>query len=243
MRPLAPLLLLAACARSPSPELPSAALVAEAKRALAERERRLTSFQLVVDSAEGEARARHEFAFRSPNRSRGRVTAPVALELAFDGARLVRLSPAERRYEVLPLELPPAERARALASAFLPFVPEGYRAPLLPSAGVEARRLARSDAPEAVELTVRPGEGVTVRYVLRLPSGDFLEKRTSAGGEERVLRVEAERCEAALRLCVPTRLVERQGERVLGTTEVVDAALNPALPGELFSPQKPAGWP
>jgi hypothetical protein len=233
-----PLLLLLGC-----PQPTGDGLLAEARRALAERDRRLTSFQLVVDTTEGDARAHHEFLFRSPNKSRGRLTAPRDLELAFDGTQLVTLSHAERRYEVVPLDLPPAERALALASAFLPFAPEGYRAPLLPVAGVEAKAVTRPGAPAAVELTVRPGDGVAVTYVLRLPAADFLEKRTSAEGRERVLRVEAEQCDAALALCVPTRLVERTGGRVLGTTEVTRAVLNPALPAELFAPKKPDGWP
>ena len=89
----------------------------------------------------------------------------------------------------------------------MPFVPEGYRAPLLPQNGVEAKRVSRENAIDAVELTVKPGDGVTVRYVLRLPAGDFLERRTLTDGQERVLLVEREQCDEKLKLCVPTRLV------------------------------------
>lgn len=218
-------------------EAPPPSLVGEAKRALAERERRLTSFKLVVDSTEGDDRARHEVAFRSPNKSRGHMTAPHDFELAFDGTQLVRLVAAQKKYEVISLDMPAADRAFFLASQFRPFVPEGYRSPLLPQTGVEAKQV-----PEGVELTVRPGEGVTVKYVLRLPAGDFLEKRTLADGPERVLRMEREQCDEALKLCVPTRLVERMGQTVLGTTEVSGLELNPALPQDVFSPKVPEGW-
>jgi outer membrane lipoprotein-sorting protein len=213
-------------------------LANEARRALAEREKRLTSFKLVVDTTEGENRAHHEVAFRSPNKSRGHMTSPQELELAFDGTTLVRLIHPLKKYEVVSLDMPAADRAFFLASQFMPFVPEGYRAPLLPQSGVEAKSLK----PDTVELTVKPGEGVTVVYVLRLPSGDFLEKRTTAEGQTRVLKMESEKCDEALELCVPTKLVERMGEQVLGTTEVTSVELNAALPQDTFSPKLPEGW-
>lgn len=241
------LVLFSSCTKAPETTTPassaSSPLLAEARRALAERERRLTSFQLVVDTREGDQKAHHEFAFRGPNKSRGRMTAPQDLELAFDGAQLVKLEHAARRYEVVPLDLPPQERAYALASTFMPFVPEGYRSPLLPQTGVEAKRVTYPGADEAVELLVRPGGGVTVTYVLRLPWGDFLEKRTVTDGVERVLRVEAETCDKGLKLCVPTWLVERLGTKVLGSTAVTSVELNPELPQDFFAPKKPAGWP
>lgn len=230
------MLLCGGCPKPTEAPLPPS-LVSEAKRALAEREKRLTSFKLVVDSTEGENRAHHEVAFRSPNKSRGHMTVPHDLELAFDGTQLVRLISAQKKYEVISLDMPAADRAFFLASQFRPFVPEGFRAPLLPQTGVEARQVAAG-----VELTVKPGEGVTVTYVLRLPAGDFLEKRTLAEGQERVLRMELEQCDEALKLCVPTKLVERVGQAVLGTTEVSGIELNPALPQDVFSPKVPEGW-
>ena len=236
------LVLLCGCPKAATDASTPASLVAEAKKALAERERRLTSFKLTVDSTEGENRAHHEIAFRSPNKSRGHMTVPQDFELAFDGTTLVRLFAAQKKYEVVPLELPPAERAFALASQFMPFVPEGYRALLLPLQGVEGKKVTRPDGSEAVELTVKPASGVVVRYLLRLPAGDFLEKRTTADGQERVLSVEKEQCDAKLALCVPTKLVERMGTEVLGTTEVTSVSLNAELPQDFFSPKLPEGW-
>ena len=236
-------LLLCGCPKAATDAPTPASWVSEAKKALAERERRLTSFKLVIDSTEGENRAHHEVAFRAPNKSRAHLTAPQDFELAFDGSTLVRMFAAEQKYEVVPLELPVADRAFTLASQFLPFVPEGYRAPLLPLTGVEGKKLTRADGSEAVELTVRPASGIIVRYLLRLPAGDFLEKRTTADGRDRVLSVEKEQCDEKLALCVPTKLVERMGNEVLGTTEVTSALLNPQVPQDWFAPKMPAGWP
>jgi hypothetical protein len=229
-------LLVCGCPKASEAPVP-ASLVGEAKRALAEREKRLTSFKLVVDTTEGENRAHHEVAFRSPNKSRGHMTVPQELEVAFDGTTLVRLHHAQKKYEVVSLEMPVADRAYFLASQFMPFVPEGYRAPLLPQSGVEAKMVG-----ENVEVTVKPGEGVVVSWVLRLPSGDFVEKRTRAEGQARVLKMVEEKCEPALGLCVPTRLVEKVGEETLGTTEVTSVELNPALPQDVFAPRMPEGW-
>lgn len=238
MKKLVLLLLLAGCPKGNDAPPAPASLANEVRRALAEREKRLTSFKLVVDTTEGQSRAHHEVAFRSPNKSRGHMTSPEELELAFDGTTLVRLIYNLKRYEVVSLDMPPADRAFFLASQFMPFVPEGYRAPLLPQSGVEAK----SPKPDTVELTVKPGDGVTVVYVLRLPSADFLEKRTMVEGQTRVLVMESEKCDEALKLCVPTKLVERVGEEVLGTTEVSSIELNVALPQDVFSPKLPEGW-
>lgn len=231
------MLVLSGCPKGNDALVP-ASLANEARRALAEREKRLTSFKLVVDTTEGENRAHHEVAFRSPNKSRGHMTAPQELELAFDGTTLVRMIHAQKKYEVVSLDMPAADRAFFLASQFMPFVPEGYRAPLLPQSGLEAKSLK----PDTVELTVKPGDGVTVVYVLRIPSGDFLEKRTTADGQTRVLKMESEKCEDSLKLCVPTKLVEQMGDQLIGTTQVTSVELNPALPQDTFSPKIPEGW-
>lgn len=222
-----------ACTKSaPEAPPPPPSLVSEVKRALAEREKRLTSFRIEVDSREGENVAHHEFAFRSPNKSRGHVTKPSEVEVAFDGNRLVRVLYPSKNVEVVPLDLPPRDRAYFLASTFMPFAPEGFRAPLLPLTGVEAKKLGD----DKVEVTVSPGSGVVVRYVLRLPAGDFLEKHTLAEGQERALRVVKEQCDEKLKLCVPTKLVESLGAQELGVTEVVKVELNPELPQTYFAP-------
>lgn len=240
-RLIAALVLFTGCPKSDAGRPAPASLAAEARRALAERDRRLTSFRLTVESTQGADAAKHEVAFRSPNKSRGRLLVPTDVELAFDGQHFVRLKHAEKRVEQVELALPPADRALFLASTFMPFVPEGYRSPPLPSQ-VEAKRVSHPRAPEAVELRATPEPGVTVTWVLRLPAGDFLEKRTEANGSTKRLEVTAERCEEALKLCVPTTLAETLDGRPLGTTTVTAAELNPELPGDVFAPKPPEGY-
>lgn len=240
-RLFAALLLLSGCPKGERAAPPPENLAAETRRALAERDRRLTSFRLTVETTQGADVAKHEVAFRSPNKSRGRVLTPVDFELAFDGQHFVRLKHAEKRVEQVELALPPADRALFLASTFMPFVPEGFRSPPLPSQ-LEAKRVTHARAPEAVELRAAPEPGVTVTWVLRLPAGDFLEKRTAAKGSERRLAVTAERCDEALKLCVPTTLAETLDGRPLGTTTVTAAELNPELPQDVFAPKTPEGY-
>ena len=240
-RLFAALLLFAGCPKGKAPAPPPANLAAEARRALAERDRRLTSFRLSVETTQGADVAKHEVAFRSPNKSRGRLLVPTDLELAFDGQNFVRLKHAEKRVEQVELALPPADRALFLASTFMPFVPEGYRSPPLPSQ-LEAKRVTHPRAPDAVEVRATPEPGVTVTWVLRLPAGDFLEKRTEANGSVKHLEVTAVRCDEALKLCVPTTLAETVDGKPLGTTTVTAAELNPELPQDVFAPKPPEGY-
>ncbi|MFO0595393.1 MAG: hypothetical protein U0228_08815 [Myxococcaceae bacterium] len=242
----------AGCTKPPAPP-PTTSVVSEARRLLAERDRKLQTYRLEVTSTEGERVARHTFAFRSPNKSRGHVLAPQEVELAFDGQKLVRVlygpspdggAPAKVN-EPIPLDMGPTERVFFLASTFMPFAPEGFRSPLIPMAGVEGRQLVRpgpgGGVPvEAYEVTVKPGQGVVVSYVLRASNGDFLEKRSNADGRTRVLSVKREQCDEKLGLCVPLELVETvvgdAGVEPLGTTVVTKAELNPELPQDFFTP-------
>jgi outer membrane lipoprotein-sorting protein len=232
-------LLVVGCAREP---VGPAELLSQARQALAERERRLSAFHLVVTTTERGQRASHEVWFRAPNKSRGELRTAPRRTVAFDGERLVTIDHEQQRLTTFHLSLPPEKAAYVLASTFQPFVPEGFRAPLLPSRGVKASATSRPIAANAVELTVEAGEGVTVWQVLRLPSGDFLEKRTSSGGSIEVLRVEEETCDRVLGVCVPRRLVlERDGVR-LGETVLERLELNPSVPVSTFTPELPPGY-
>jgi hypothetical protein len=243
-RPFLLALALAGCTKS-SKEVevvPTGSLVGEVKRLLAERDQRLSSYRIVVDIVEGEHRAHHEFTYRSPNKSRGHLTQPQEVEIAFDGKQLVRVLYPAKVVEPIPLDFPPAERAFFLARTFMPFAPEGYRAPLLPMTGVEAKRVTLPNAPEAVEVTVHPAKDVEVVYLLRLPSGDFLGKRTKSEGEERVLTVVKEQCDEKLKLCVPLELLETVrgadgGEAAVSSTRVSKAELNVEVAADFFSPR------
>ncbi|MEW5738665.1 MAG: hypothetical protein AB1938_07040 [Myxococcota bacterium] len=248
MRPLVLVLVaLAGCAKSPASETPSPSLVGEVKQALAEREKRLSSYHLVADTTEGGRTAHHEFFFRAPNHGHGVATGgPESVAVAFDGATLYRLDDAEKKVDAYKLELPPAKAALVLATFFRPFAPDGFRTPLLPSKGVTAKLVSHPMGPQAAELTVttqdEAGGPVEVTYVVRFPSGDFLGKRTRSGMHVGEVKVDTERCEPALKLCVPTKLTETRDGEVLGTTTITAVELNPNLPVERFRLEPPEGY-
>jgi hypothetical protein len=235
-------------AKAPAPETvtaTSAPLLAEARAALAERDRRLSGYHLEVRTVEAGQEARHEVFVRD-GRLKGVLTAPQAFTQAFDGTRLFKRFEAERRFETWELKLPREKASGFLTQAFLPFVPEGYRAPLLPSQGVSAALVQRSGVERAVALstTVRDEAGapLTVIYTYRLPQAELLEKRTVSAGGESVLTVTASRCDDALRLCVPGVLELREQGALVTTTTVATAELNPPLPAESFTLAAPEGW-
>lgn len=239
------LILVAGCTKD-APAPAPAGLVPQVKQALAEREKRLTAYHLVVDSTQGDEQAHHEFFFRAPNHSRGVATGGgQSIAIAFDGQALYRLDDAQKALEVYQVKLPPQQAALTLASLFRPFAPDGFRTPLIPSKGVTAVEVAHPQGPRAVEVTVtaRDEAGpVEVTYVLRHPSGDFLGKRTRAGGHLGEVKVLAEHCDAALKLCVPTRLEETRDGAEVGATTVTTVELNPELPLDGFRVAAPDGY-
>jgi outer membrane lipoprotein-sorting protein len=220
-------------------------MVAHTKQILAEREKRLSSYRLEVESRSGDVKALHRFAFRSPNRMLGELLSPQSLTVAFDGAHLWKLLPKEKKRVDYSFTVAPAEASSLLASTFMPFVPEGFRTPLLPVRGVTARRVAHALEPNAVELTVSSkvqGQAVSTIFVLREASGDFLAKRIEMGTAQVETTVVAEHCDVALKLCVPTQLVERQGGAQVAVTDIKHFELNCPLANDGFSLPEPEGF-
>ncbi len=232
---------------APAPAARSEGALSEAMKALTEREARLTSYHVVADSSEGGAVGHHEFFYRAPDRVRGVVTAPMPMTLAFDGRRLYRLAPAEKKLAVYTLKLSPERGAMLLASNFTPFVPEGYRAPLVPREGTIAKRVKDPRGPDAWEISTTVSEGgdrvADITYLLRIPNADFLRKvvKTAAGVE--VTEVEDELCDEKRRLCLPKRVVTRDGDRaVLHTLTLSSIELGVDLPGDTFAVEAPEGY-
>ena len=219
-------LLLAACSKE-APELISA------RAALVEREKKLSSFRLEATSTEKNQSARYSFSFAAPNFARGRIQGPRDVEVAFDGKQLISIDHTAQTWTV---DQPPS----LLHAVFAPFAPEGFRAPLLPSKGVTAKKVRHARAQDAIELSTSPGDGITVTWVLRMPSGDFLEKRTVNGTHTGVLMVISETCND--QLCVPNKLVEYFDEETLGETTVTAVELNPKFPPDTFTPAPPEGF-
>jgi hypothetical protein len=124
-------------------------LASEARRALAERDKRLTSYVVEVSTTQGDQTATHTFVARG-NRVKGSLLTPTPMTLSFDGTRFFKLSPAEKKLEAFELKLPADKAALFLTTQFSPFVPEGYRTPLLPASLVFTEMLP---TPEQVWLS------------------------------------------------------------------------------------------
>src|SRR5919106_4612758 len=186
---------LSACAREVGRE-PAWQTLAQAKSALAERERRLTSFRLEGVVQEAGQDAPFATAFRAPNRGRGVLRAD-GRTVSFDGAKLYELDPAKKT--MVSFE-PGRHASAALTQLLAAFVPEGYRAPVLPLGSAHARRLPHPRGPEAVELSseTRDEQGRTVQiaYLLRWPSADLIEKRLSAYASTKTVAVDEEQCDS-----------------------------------------------
>jgi hypothetical protein len=56
------------------------------------------------------------------------------------------------------------------------------------------------------------------------------------------VRVDSERCDETLKLCVPTKLTETRDGELLGTTTVTTAELNPELAADTFTLALPEGY-
>lgn len=221
-------------------------LASEARRNLAERDKRLARYLVEATSKQGEASASYTFAYRAPGKVKGSMLGATPLTLAFDGTRFFKLDPGAKKLEAFEMKLPAEKAALFLTTQFSPFVPEGYRTPLLPLKGVTARKVAHPKGPEAYELSHSTpdenGRAVTVTYLLRFPSADFLSKKTEANGVVNELSVEAEHCDSALLLCVPKVVVQREGGQELGRTTFTRIELTPELPADTFTLTAPEGF-
>ncbi|EPX61269.1 putative lipoprotein [Cystobacter fuscus DSM 2262] len=233
------LLVLTGCRRGEDPS----ALLSGVRQRLAARDGKLTSYVLAGTATEGAQTMDFQFAYRAPLKMLGTLGAPASRTFAWDGERLMERDDGARRFFTYEDTLTPEQRMGVLTQLFSPFVPEGFRAPLLPGQGVTARRAPHPRGPEAVELTVKPaGSDVEVTYVLRWPALDFLGKRMRSGEALSELRVEEEQCEPGLELCVPRRLTQWAGAQQVAQTVLTRVELNPVLPAETFAITAPGGY-
>lgn len=220
---------LVACAacRSPGPESRAPDL-GEVQAMLSERDARLGGYDVAGSIVEGDHSGAFSFSFRPPQKVLGSIRSPLRQTLAFDGETLFQRDDAQGTVQSRSLAgADPAAVSAQLHSVFGNFVIEGFRTPLLPrDTGVE---LIRADGEPQITLTAtaRSSEG-EVRVITRhrWPSMDFLEKRVEAPGAPVTgVRMEKERCEASLKLCVPSRWVHLVDGKVAATVTLDDVRL------------------
>lgn len=223
-----------------------AQLLSKVKTALAERERKLSSYHLEGTVSEAGQQARFDFDYRAPVRMKGTVRSEGERTWSFDGDRVFELSPADKSLVTYELKLPPEKSALWLTELFSRFAPEGFRAPVMGLDKAKAKQVPHARGPEAVEVTSttkdEAGGAIVVTYLYRLPAMDLLEKRMTANGATMTLAVEEEQCDAKLKLCVPKKLVQRFGaeEGAVTTLSVID--LNAAVPNDAFTLSLPEGF-
>ncbi|RYZ41569.1 MAG: hypothetical protein EOO71_11430 [Myxococcaceae bacterium] len=244
---LLPLLSLLACRSSSSGSGDGAELMAQVREKLSARDAKLLNYQLEGTQTEGDSlSAGFTFAYRAPQKMRGTVTQP-ARTVSWDGKHLYEQVEAGKQFTTFTSEVSAEKLSAFLTEIFTPFVPEGFRAPLLLRSTKARRTAALPQAKDAVELSM-PLEGdaaggVVVTYVLRWPTLDFLAKRTLApDGTQAEVRMEEEHCDAELGLCVPRKLTRRVGGQQVGQTVLSRVDLKAPLPNDAFTPAAPDGY-
>ena len=93
-----------------------------------------------------------------------------------------------------------------------------------------------------MELRVEAAPGMTVTYVLRWPTGDFLARRAEANGSMNELEVVEELCDERLRLCVPKASRESLDGKAQVSIRLTTVELDVDVPADDFSPRPPEGW-
>lgn len=213
------LLLVAACPGEKKVGLP------EVRAALADRLSRLTAWRFdAVAGAES-----YEVLFRAPDRTRVVMAGRSA---SFDGEKFYGRDEDSKRFVVEPRPLTPQKLSLLWHQSFGEYVPEGFRAPMLPPRGVEVVVKGAT-----VELTFHSKDGekeVEVTSVLRWPSCDFLERRTGYGGTRGLVKMEEEQCDAVLKLCVPKKLSRWQGEQQVAVVTLSNVRLGDTPPQDAF---------
>jgi outer membrane lipoprotein-sorting protein len=215
-------------------------LSSQLKTALAERDRKLTSYSFSAESQQDGEVARHTFQFRSPNKMRGALTEPSQLEWAYDGTTLTQTRPREHKLLVYQLKLPPQKASIYLHDTFAPFVFEGFRVPLLPPTGATAK--LHDDKLEVFATLSDEGGPVEVRYLFRWPSADFLAKSSVVKGARSELRVDEEYCDTTLKLCVPKKVTQYTEGTLVGSTTLSNIVLGAELPNDSFTLKAGEGW-
>jgi outer membrane lipoprotein-sorting protein len=236
------LLAASACGTCQRAEEPHGSLLSQVEAGLSTRDARLTSYHLVGSTREGAQEQAFEFFYRAPNRMRGVL--PGVRTFSYDGKSLYELAAGDKKLIVYENKLSPRKSAQYLTAVFTPFAPEGFRAPLLATKGMTAERVQDRRGPEVVVMRQESGSGedhLTTALILRWPALDFIS-RTLTMNKAVEIRMDDERCEAALKLCVPTRITSSSDGQATLVTTLSKVELNAPLPADDFTLAPPDGY-
>ncbi|MGI5860475.1 MAG: LolA family protein [Myxococcales bacterium] len=237
MRPILPLVLFLAFVgcKKREPNEPEE-LLSRLKAGLAAREKKVVSFQYEGTTVQGEERAEFAFAFRAPKKMRAELTSS-GLTFIFDGRQFTQWDSGSKLLQRIDLEKASPEAAALFLHQYLsPFVPEGWRTPLLGGklgAGVTAEGKVQVSA-----VTGEGSEAIEVTYLFALPGFDFVGKTVREGGSVQVGRTH---CEEALGLCFPILVVETAAGAPAARTELRNVVVNGPLAPEVFELEPPPG--
>ncbi len=233
---LAIVLLSSACSKRAEPA--PGDLLSQVRTALAEREKKITSYRYKGITEQGGQKAEFAFTFKAPGKMRGELMGGKMI-FAFDGRRFRQWDEATQRLTEIDLDSAPKDRAAMLLHrAFAPFAPDGWRAPLL-AGKLEAKEIAGEK--RQISVTARAtadGESAAMNFQFAPPVMDFLGKSVEGGGSVRVIE---QHCEQTLGLCFPKKIEESRPGMPASVTTLSQVELNGAAPAELFELPAPAG--
>lgn len=224
-----------------------AELVSQARTQLAERERKLSSYRFhgsTTDLASNQSLG-FRFLYRSPGKMRGETEGAQPHVFVFDGQSLKDLDVAAKRLTTYDLAGLPKDKADAfLHTIFAPFAPEGFRAPLLPTAGLHAQqRIGEQDRKE-LQLSAAIQDGpqkYDFGFRFALPAMDLLEKTVKGPEGESKVTVARQACEPKLGLCFPAEVLESRDGKPVARTLLSDVQVNAPVTDADFALAVPAG--
>jgi hypothetical protein len=242
------LALAASCKRPTESSIPQgdAKLLSQLKAGLTEREKRIGSYRLAGAVVQDGDRQEYEFDFRAPGRLKGSLLGDKRRTFSYDGERLFDLVEESKTLTRWEIDVPQEQGRIYLTQLFAPFVPEGYRAPLVDFTQPTVKRVTHPRAVEAVELGSETkdenGAPVRVSYVYRWPSLDLVQRRLQTGQMEVIDDVDEEHCEERLKLCVPKKVTRHFGDKLGPVTTLSRVELGAPVPAESFTLAPPEGY-
>lgn len=240
---VAVVVLLPAC-RQPPPA--PANMIGMVREQLARREAQISSMQFRVTTRQAEVEAVHQVWMRGRNLFRAETLEPEHLEVSFDGQRVMMLQHKRKSFAEFRLEVEREEGAYLLAQTFAPFVPEGYRMPLLPKVGVEASRRTLQAIGDVVELRYQTadqaGIPVAAAYVYQWPSLNFVSRSLRSASHVIEDAGEGAWCSGPAEVCFPRRIVHSEDGEIVSVATVTSVQFNPEIPNDSFVLVAPDGY-